>query len=135
MVAHIRVDVQRLVKKARDGGKEKKTQKKHNRQMWKGIRARWFLEHKQASARLHDEIRRLRRIVDRLLAEEEPQPIVPSVVLAQLRNRTATSSPTELDVGSMMSPRFGVGGGASLGRTSSGGSGRTRSDSSFTSPV
>ena len=68
-------------------------------------------------------------------AEEEPQPIVPSVVLAQLRNRTATSSPTELDVGSMMSPRFGVGGGASLGRTSSGGSGRTRSDSSFTSPV
>jgi hypothetical protein len=134
-LAHIRVDVQRLVKKARDGGKENKTQKKHNRQMWKGIRARWFLEHKQASARLHDEIRRLRRIVDRLLAEEEPQPIVPSVVLAQLRNRTATSSPTELDVGSMMSPRFGVGGGASLGRTSSGGSGRTRSDSSFTSPV
>ena len=61
--------------------------------MWKGIRARWFLEHKVASARMFEDIRRLRRIVDRLLAENDPQPVVPSVVLGQLRNRRASSSP------------------------------------------
>ena len=93
-LAHLRVDVQRLVKKARDGGRElPKVHKKHNRQMWKGIRARWFLEHKVASARVFEDIRRLRRIVDRLLAENDPQPVVPSVVLGQLRNRRASSSP------------------------------------------
>eukprot|EP01043_Picozoa_sp_COSAG02_P003796 COSAG02_NODE_95_length_37416_cov_60.512742_27_plen_521_part_00 len=133
-IAHIRVDVQRLIKKARDGGKEKKTQKKHNRQMWKGIRARWFLEHKQASARLFDEIRRLRRIVDKLLAEDEPQPIVPSAVLPQLRTRTSAFSPTEMDLSAVMSPRFSMGGGA-IGRSSTPGLKRTRSDSSMTSPV
>lgn len=120
-LTHIRVDVQRLVKKARDGGKEKKVHKKHNRQMWKGIRARWFLEHKQASSRLFDEIRRMRRIVDRLLDEDKPQPVVPSVVLPQLRTRTLAVSPTELD--DLMSPRFAVVGGG-ITRTNSGGLGR-----------
>lgn len=134
-LVHIHVDVQRLVKKARDGGEEKKTQKKHNRQMWKGIRARWFLEHKQASTRLFDEIRRLRRIVDRLLAEDEPQPIVPSAVLPQLRNRTPSISPTDMDsVSGMISPRLSMGGGAT-GRTSSATLKRAQSDPSLTSPA
>ena len=129
-IAHIKVDVQRLIKKARDGGKEKKTQKKHNRQMWKGIRARWFLEHKQASARLLDEIRRLRRIVDKLLAEDEPQPIVPSAVLPQLRTRTSAFSPRDMDISAIASPRYSSG---AVGRTAS--LKRTRSESSITSPV